>query len=144
MIVSTIVNLDDESFMEFNLAGHLNPECNTFWYVSVGWLGYALRYLHLRPVDVLYFVHDEHWRTPGYPLPKVRRAYVSVLCRATQTAEDDPWMEVSSRASIEYLDITDWSVANSQTISTIATCRGSSRHLRSLAVRGDPVLGADP
>ena len=133
MIVSTIVNLDDESFMEFNLAGHLNPECNTFWYVSVGWLGYVLRYLHLRPVDVLYFVHDEHWRTPGHPLPKVRRAYVSVLCRATQTAEDDPWMEVSSRASIEYLDITDWSVANSQTISTIATV-GDRRDISDLSL----------
>lgn len=142
MIISTVVNLDDESYMEFNRAGHLNPECNTFWYLSVGVFGYMLRYLRLQPIEVLYTINDEHWRTPGYPLPEVQRAYISVLCRAVDTADIDGWMDWSARHSIEFRHNTDWSMADSQRMSRIATGRGTTRHLRSDPVRGSPVLDA--
>src|SRR5438552_17516831 len=54
MIVSTNVVVDNGFTMQFNNAGRLQEEANTFWYLSVGALDYLLRYLKLAPIDCLY------------------------------------------------------------------------------------------
>ena len=120
MIASTIVNLTDDRFAEFNRAGMLNTECNTFWYLSVGLLEYFLRYLRLQPIKVLCFVHGEHWRGPGDRGPNEDRGYVSVLCRAVDGSDADAWMQESAIGSIEYTLGTDWATADSQPVSDIA------------------------
>jgi 2-polyprenyl-3-methyl-5-hydroxy-6-metoxy-1,4-benzoquinol methylase len=120
MIVSTIVNLTDDRFAEFNRAGMLNGECNTFWYLSAGMLEYMLWYLRLQPIKALGFVHGEHWRGPGDSGPNEDRGYVSVLCRAIDASEKDAWMRESAIGSIEYQLSTDWAMANSQPVSDIA------------------------
>jgi hypothetical protein len=119
MIVSTIVNLTDDSFAEFNRAGQLNEERNTFWYLSVGMLEYMLRYVRLQPVRALCFVHGEHWRGPGDSEPNEDRGYVSVLCRGIDASDKDAWMRGSVLGSIEYRHGTDWAMANSQPESDI-------------------------
>ena len=44
--------------MEFNNAGRIQEEANTFWYVSVPLLDYMLRYLALAPIDCSFTWHS--------------------------------------------------------------------------------------
>jgi SAM-dependent methyltransferase len=104
MIVSTnVINRDDFS-MEFNNSGKLQPEINTFWYLSIKMFDYMLRYFQLVPIDCLYYKHqpkDAVRFSKGYDA-----GYLSVVCRAVSdkgTAFNDKWMSESVAGSWEYL-----------------------------------------
>lgn len=127
MIVSTNVVLDREPCADFNAAGRLQAEGNTFWYLSTGLLDYVIRYLRMTPIACLHLPHDEmetEWRmTTGK-----RSAYLSVLCRAVDEIvppAGDSWMADSVGSSWEHAWLTDWARADAQPASRIRT-RGES------------------
>jgi SAM-dependent methyltransferase len=115
VIVSTNVTLDPQAVLEFNVAGRLQSEANTFWYASARLLDYLLRYLRLEPIDCLFSPHADYG--PEYALDKPSGC-VSVACRAVDEADDDPWME-SAPTSWEYLGLSDWKLADAQDVSDI-------------------------
>jgi SAM-dependent methyltransferase len=118
MIVSTNVVLDDRYVMEFNNAGRMQEEIETYWYISVPLLDYLLRYLRLVPVDVLFWPHTDTFTAIRYVFDQPS-AYLSVLCRATDNANEDEWMARSSRAAWEYQGHSDWKLADRQPVSSI-------------------------
>ena len=81
MIVSTNVVVDDAFTMQFNNAGRLQEEINTFWYLSVPTLDYLLRYLKLAPIDCLYIPHRDV-KSFARLVTDVESGYLSVVCRA--------------------------------------------------------------
>jgi 2-polyprenyl-3-methyl-5-hydroxy-6-metoxy-1,4-benzoquinol methylase len=119
MLVSTNVVVEAEWTAEFNAAGRLNQETNTFWYLSVPTLDYLLRYLRLRPIDAL-LVPEADFRQPLRGEINKQTGYLGVLCRADDTAiEHDDWMAASARESWEHRHRTDWRRAERQPQSTI-------------------------
>ena len=44
--------------MRFNVAGHMQPESNTYWYPSARLFDYLLRYMRLEPIDCLFARHS--------------------------------------------------------------------------------------
>ncbi|MCU1346703.1 MAG: hypothetical protein JWL70_2969 [Acidimicrobiia bacterium] len=125
MIVSTNVVHDEAPVMHFNHSGRMQPEANTFWYPTVGLMDYLLRYLKLQPIDALYMPHDQIDTKLSYLFDQPS-GYMSVLCRAVDRADADPWMQASAQASWEYNGLADWQRANSQPVSSIRT-RGEER-----------------
>ena len=126
MIVSTNAIAEDGYAMEFNNAGRMQTEGNTFWYLSVKLFDYLLRYLRLAPVDSLFVPYTAMRYGTGYVFDK-RSGYLSVLCRATDTVlpvGDDEWMAGSVRESWEYQWNADWRLAARQPVSAIK-CRDS-------------------
>ena len=125
MIVSTNVILEDGYSMTFNAEGTLQSEPNTFWYTSVPMLDYMLRMLRLTPIDMLYL------RRGGFDSihqasSEKQLAGMSVLCRASDTASDDPWMNQVSQVSWEHAGNTTWQVADAQPKSLIGRRDGGS------------------
>jgi 2-polyprenyl-3-methyl-5-hydroxy-6-metoxy-1,4-benzoquinol methylase len=119
MVVSTNVVVDDDWSAEFNAAGRMNRETNTFWYLSVPTLGYLLRYLRLRPVDAL-LVPESDFDQPLRSTISRPTGYLGVLCRADDAAVDsDDWMARSASDSWEYRHRTDWRRAARQPLSAI-------------------------
>jgi 2-polyprenyl-3-methyl-5-hydroxy-6-metoxy-1,4-benzoquinol methylase len=119
LLVSTNVVIEDEWSAEFNAAGRLNQETNTFWYLSVPTLDYMLRYLKLRPIDAL-LIPEADFEQPLRGEIRKQTGYLGVLCRADDAAIDhDEWMARSARESWEHLHRTDWSRAESQPESRI-------------------------
>jgi 2-polyprenyl-3-methyl-5-hydroxy-6-metoxy-1,4-benzoquinol methylase len=121
LIVSTNVIHDDSYTMEFNAAGRMQREWNTFWYVSVPLFDYLLRYLRLAPVDALYLPHDSIRSNVNYVFDKPS-GYLAVACRAVDTAlptADDTWMADSSRVCWESVRLVDWDRAAKQPESTV-------------------------
>jgi 2-polyprenyl-3-methyl-5-hydroxy-6-metoxy-1,4-benzoquinol methylase len=114
MLISTYVSFEEGEYQQFNSRGQFVSECNTFWYMSVGMLDYALRYLRLEPLDMNYLRSDQLPIDIGFPPPDGKTGYLSVLCRATDDPPADPWMRSSAEGSIEYKHGTDWGIANSQ------------------------------
>jgi 2-polyprenyl-3-methyl-5-hydroxy-6-metoxy-1,4-benzoquinol methylase len=110
-LVSTNVTLDPGYTMDFNAAGRMQSEGNTFWYPSARLLDYMLRYMRLAPIDCEFL--------PG-PQTDGRVGYASVVCRAVDRAEDDDWMRESARTSWEYRGLSDWGRADRQPVSAIA------------------------
>ena len=107
IVVSTNVVDTDEHMMEFNAAGRLQRELNTFWYVSIPLLDYVLRYLALAPLDVVYVSlgPSERLRTGS------NAGFLSVVCRAVDaplSSADDTWMSPSVRESWESKGLVDW------------------------------------
>jgi SAM-dependent methyltransferase len=104
LIVTTNVINHGGHHMEFNRAGALQTEANTFWYPTIPLYDYLLRYFQLLPIDHLYF------RYPSSD--KVRYAkehesgYLAVVCRAVgerESSAGDNWMSESVNKSWEYL-----------------------------------------
>lgn len=123
MIVSTNVTLVDGYQMEFNDAGRLQAEPNTFWYLSIKLFDYLLRYLRLAPLECLFVPHEAVRAGRGYVFDKPS-GYLSVLCRAVDeplAAPEDEWMRESARTSWEYLWLPDWELAARQTPSSVRT-----------------------
>jgi hypothetical protein len=126
IVISTpIVNTPGYS-MEFNNAGRIQEEANTFWYLSTKLFDYLLRYMKLAPIDSLFLPFTEA-TIKNYNLVFDKPAgYLSVLCRAVDhelpTSEDE-WMQKSVRQSWEYRWLTDWKRAKRQPVSRI-TYRG--------------------
>ena len=121
MIVATNVIVDRGFVAEFNAAGALQEEINTFWYLSTGLLDYLLRYLRLAPIDCLYQPHDA-MDAPWRMKTGKDSGYAAVLCRAIDhelPAEGDQWMAQSAGESWEYEWIPDWEHAAAQPVSRI-------------------------
>ena len=122
MIVSTNVVAEDGYRMEFNNAGRIQVERDTFWYPTVKLLDYTLRYLRLRPIESLFVPHEE-MRTDFRVTFDKPSGYLSVLCRAVDevVAEDgDEWMRAAP-TSWEYKGLIDWELAARQPVSQIRT-----------------------
>ncbi|MBJ7330696.1 MAG: DUF1698 domain-containing protein [Solirubrobacteraceae bacterium] len=120
MVVSTNIVYDPGFRAEFNDAGRLQPEANTFWYLTIPLLDYMLRMLKLAPVDCLHLDH----RKMDLPLgiEGLRTGYMSILCRAQDDVVADPsdvFMHAVRDASWEHAGLTDWAAANSHPVSTI-------------------------
>jgi SAM-dependent methyltransferase len=143
MIVATNVIVDRAFTAEFNAAGALQEEMNTFWYLSTGLLDYLLRYLRLAPIDCIYQPHDA-MDTPWRMRTGKDSGYAAVLCRAIDhelPAEGDQWMVDSARASWEYEWIPDWERAKSQPVSTIRSRKRTAKpRLLQLLGRRDPSM----
>ena len=118
MIVSTNVVADNSFTMQFNNAGRLQEETNTFWYLSVPTLDYILRYLKLAPIDCLYISHRDIKSSIRY-VTDVESGYLSVVCRATDDllpAREDDWMRKSAQQSWEYAGLIDWDLCARQAV----------------------------
>jgi len=118
MIVNTNVIISDDMNAEFNAAGRMQDEVNTFWYPSIALLGYWLRYLRLEPIDAMMVRHSDLRSAIRYGFDKPS-AILCVLCRATDAADADPWMERSAIESWEYQSFSDWPRADGQVVSGI-------------------------
>src|SRR6266540_5849118 len=118
MIVSTNVIADSSFTMQFNNAGRLQEETNTFWYLSVPTLDYILRYLKLAPIDCLYISHRDIKSSVRY-VTDVESGYLSVVCRARDDlipTREDNWMRKSSQHSWEYAGLIDWDSCTRQAV----------------------------
>ena len=136
MIVSTNVVLADRCLMEFNDGGRLQVEANTFWYLSVKYLDYLLRFLKLQPVDCAYFPHSQIQSNVRYTAD-VPSGYMSVVCRAMddpQPAAADDWMAQAMGQSWEMAGLCDWNRASAQKRSEI-------RYRNEAARPADPAAG---
>ncbi len=121
MIVSTNVVVDDSFTMQFNNAGRLQEEVNTFWYLSVRALDYLLRYLKLAPIDCLYISHRDIKSSVRY-VTDVESGYLSVVCRAKDEpipSREDNWMLKSAQHSWEYAGLIDWDFCNRQAVTQV-------------------------
>lgn len=121
MIVSTNVILEDGYSQEFNDAGRIQQETNTFWYLSVKLFDYMLRYLKLAPIDFLFIPHTSVRSDVKFVFEKPS-GYLSVLCRASDdvlATRDDEWMAASARDSWEYHDLFNSQKTASQPLSHI-------------------------
>jgi len=121
IIVSTNVVVDNAFTMEFNNAGRLQEETNTFWYLSVPTLEYLLRYLKLAPIDCLYISHREIKSSVRY-LTDVESGYLSAVCRAKDDllpSREDDWMRKSAQQSWEYTGLIDWDFCSRQAVTQV-------------------------
>lgn len=143
MIVSTYTVDRPDPVAEFNRAGDLQSESNTFWYLSLPLLDYMLAYLRLVPVDLEYMPLNLHGRGGRSDC-----GYVSVLCRATDAAVDDVWMATSHAESWEFQSFCDWAMADRQPVSHISMRDGHGTGRIEIApmVRGGawPLSVAEP
>lgn len=122
MIVSTNVVCEDGVSMEFNSAGRMQEEPNTFWYTSVEFLDYMLRYMKLAPLDCLFLPHTATKESDVRYVCSKPSGYISVLCEAAADVlptEDDRWMAPSARGSWEYHGLSDWEMTKRQPKSRI-------------------------
>lgn len=113
MVVSTNIFHDDGYRAEFNAGGRLQPEANTFWYLSVPLFDYMLRMLRLAPVDCLHFEHEGLGLTPA--VPGLRTGYMSVLCQAREEllpTDGDWYLQALKEHSWEWATLTDWVAAD--------------------------------
>lgn len=122
MMVSTNIVLREDFSMEFNNAGKLQTENNTFWYPSVALFDYLLRYFRLAPVDALAYRYP---REDGVRFnADFDVAYVSVLCRATDepaVPATDGWTRDSAISSWEMQFLGDEAMLKAQPLSSIRT-----------------------
>jgi 2-polyprenyl-3-methyl-5-hydroxy-6-metoxy-1,4-benzoquinol methylase len=118
MIVNTNVVLSDGMLAEFNAAGHMQDEANTFWYPTVELLQYQLRYLRLQPIDAMAVSHEALRSKIRYKFD-TPSSILCILCRATDEVAADPWMRESVAKSWEYRSFTDWARADRQPESPI-------------------------
>ena len=120
MIISTNVLNQNSHTLEFNKAGALQQEINTFWYHSIPMLEELVRFFKLIPIDFLYVPHSsihEYSYVPGKD-----SGFMSVVCRAvddTEVAAQDPWAAQARRASWEYLGLCNERMLTAQPESAI-------------------------
>jgi SAM-dependent methyltransferase len=119
--VSTNVVYSDRCFMEWNDAGRLQSEANTFWYPSIPLFDYMLRLLKLAPIDCMHVDHTQI-DLPQAHVDGLHTGYVSILCRAVDdvvpTAGDE-WMRHAALASWEHRGIPNWTRAATNPLSEI-------------------------
>ena len=121
MIISTNVVISDRHLMEFNDGGRLQEETNTFWYLSVKYFDYMLRFLKLQPVDFAYYPHSLIRSDVRY-VADVNSGYLSVVCRAHDAVlpvAEEAWMGRAIHDSWEMTGLTDWQRAAQQPRSVI-------------------------
>lgn len=129
-VVSTNIIQDPGYFMEFNNAGRIQDESNTFWYISVPLLDYMLRYLALAPIDACFLWHSS-LAQPGVRLRFDKPSgYMSVVCRAVDDvipSQGDGWMARSAEHSWERRGLSDWQMAKDQPLSSVVYRRPPNR-----------------
>jgi SAM-dependent methyltransferase len=117
-IVSTNVVNRPEACAVFNDCGRLQTEVNTFWYLSVPMLEYALRYFGLLPIDYVYVPHaGTRYRVAG-----LDSGLMTVVCRASKATlggTNDDWASRSSKHSWEYRALCDTDMVTRQPTSNI-------------------------
>jgi 2-polyprenyl-3-methyl-5-hydroxy-6-metoxy-1,4-benzoquinol methylase len=131
MIVSTNVVIDNAFVMQFNNAGRLQEEINTFWYMSVPTLDYLLRYLKLAPIDCLYIPHRDIKSSVRY-VTDVESGYLSVVCRAKDDllpSREDDWMRKSAQQSWEYAGLIDWDFCSRQALTQVPYSASTEKDL---------------
>ncbi len=117
MIISTnVVNRNDQT-MEWNGGGRLQPETNTFWYMSIPALEDFIRYFNMTPIDMLYLPMIKQ---PGANGLEMETGYMSVVCRAADDSTSDPWTKRSQAQAWEYQGLVDVQMMNAQPISSIS------------------------
>ena len=120
MVISTNVLNQNSCTLEFNKAGALQQEMNTFWYHSIPMLEELMRFFKLIPIDFLYVPHSsihEYSYVPGKD-----SGFMSVVCRAAEDAEAeilDPWAAQARKASWEYMGLCNERMLATQPRSTI-------------------------
>jgi len=130
MIVSTNVIERPDYSMDFNVRGLLQAEKTTYWYLSVPFFDYVLRYFKLLPIDCLYHPYEK-----GDPIryyKHVKAGYLSVVCRAMDEITQDPkdeWMERSQAKSWEYIGFCDVPMIEKQRVSNIEYRPSNDHHL---------------
>ena len=120
MIISTNIIERSDYSMEFNNSGKFQTEANTFWYLSVPFFDYMLKYFRLRPIDCLYHPYRED-DTVRYT-QDINTGYLSVVCRATDdilTDSDDNWINSSIQESWENVALCDEEMLSKQASSQI-------------------------
>jgi SAM-dependent methyltransferase len=117
VLASTSVTLDSGYAMDFNAAGRMQADVNTFWYPSARLFDYLLRYLRLAPIDCVFLSHSQVGDEFSLDKPS---GYISVMCRAIDEAARDPWMRGSARGGWDYHGLSDWELADGQPESAIA------------------------
>jgi 2-polyprenyl-3-methyl-5-hydroxy-6-metoxy-1,4-benzoquinol methylase len=121
LIVSTNIVIEEGFTMDFNNAGRMQSEANTFWYLSVKLFDYLLRYLKLAPVDYIFLPHTSVQSNLRFVFNKPS-GYLCILCRATDellATPDDTWLVNSQENSWEYKWVADWNMAANQPASNI-------------------------
>lgn len=121
LIVSTNVIAEPGFSMEFNNNGRMQEEANTFWYLSVQFFDYLLRYFRLAPIDCLYVPHTAVRSEVKYLFDKPS-GYLSVVCRAVDDVlpdADDRWMPAAAAKSWEYMGLIRWEMARRAPLSQI-------------------------
>lgn len=107
--------------MEFNDGGRLQEEANTFWYLSVKYFDYMLRFLKLQPIDCTFYPHRLIRSDVRY-VADVPSGYMSVVCRASDTvlpAGGEAWMGRAMTKSWKMTGLTDRERASRQPRSAI-------------------------
>jgi 2-polyprenyl-3-methyl-5-hydroxy-6-metoxy-1,4-benzoquinol methylase len=120
MIIGTNVVKRDGHTLEFNNAGRLQAESNTFWYHSVPMMEYLARYFQLVPIDALYFPHSPV--NPATYVPGMDLGYLVMICRAVeedQVPDGDEWAKRSRAQSWEFQGLCDRAMMNRQPWSEI-------------------------
>jgi 2-polyprenyl-3-methyl-5-hydroxy-6-metoxy-1,4-benzoquinol methylase len=133
MIVSTNLVLSEGASAEFNAAGRMQVEANTFWYPTVRLMDYWLRFLKLAPLRCLYTPHEAVQRPERKYVFGTRSGYVSVLCRAVGEVlpeEGDDWMSAAARESWEFEGLSDWKRAAEAPESVVPEVEPDARFLR--------------
>jgi SAM-dependent methyltransferase len=133
MIVSTNVITGGGMSSEFNAAGVMQVEANTFWYPTVELLDYWLRFLKLAPLRCLFMPHEAADRAERRYVFGKGSGYVSILCRAAEDvlAEDgDSWMRAAAGESWEYEGLSDWKRAAEAPESVVPGVEPDARFLR--------------
>ena len=133
MIISTNVTLEDRAITEFNDAGRMQAEENTFWYPTVRLFDYWLRYLKLAPIKSLFVPHEAVKKPDTRFVFDRASGYLSVLCRASDDAlpeQGDEWMRGSVATSWEYAGLTDWKRVASNPISRVKGPELDKRFMR--------------
>ena len=116
-IISTNVVPRDDSTVDFNAAGRLQTEANTFWYLSIPVFEYLLRYFKLAPIDCLFVPHT----STRLQNEDVESGLLTVVCRAVDeaTSAGDEWARDSIKYSWEYKGLCDLEMLESQPVSSI-------------------------
>jgi len=121
MVISTNVIDRPDHTLQFNHAGHLQRELNTFWYHSVPMLEYLIRLFKLVPIDFLYCPHTDV--NPNNYVPGLSSGYMSVVCRAIDDPQDvlpDVWAAQMRTASWENIGLCNTAMLNDQPASSIS------------------------
>lgn len=121
LIVETTAAFEDSVSMQFNSGGRFTP--HALWYMTPRCLDYLLRFLRMKPLDVVYRAGREEEREPllrrvsrgriGDRRHEARPAYgrMAIACRAVPEAiaeEGDDWISGQQDYELDFAEYLDW------------------------------------
>lgn len=119
-LIETAVALEDSDSMHFNRAGKFTP--HALWFITPRCLDYVLRFLRLKPLDVVYLTGREEqrdgsrwWRRGSTPLSRPAHGRVAVACRAVSAPIADPGDEwiTGKDYDVDFGEFLDWNAVAS-------------------------------